>query len=73
MIHIGKLIKQKLEEAGKNEGWLAEQLECPSSEVIKILENRSIETDHLLRISSVLGYNFFQDYSHLLAQIKTEN
>ena len=73
MIHIGKLIKQKLEEAGKNESWLAEQLECPTSEVVKILEKRSIETDHLLRISSVLGYNFFQDYSQLLAQIKTEN
>lgn len=73
MIHIGKLIQQKLNESGTSASWLAEQLECPSSEVIKILENRSIETDHLLRISSVLGYNFFQDYSHLLAQMKTEN
>ena len=33
MIHIGKLIKQKLEEAGKNESWLAEQLECLPTDI----------------------------------------
>ena len=45
MIHIGKLIKQKLEEAGKNESWLAEQLECFPTDIHKIVDRASIDTD----------------------------
>lgn len=66
MIHIGKLIKQKLDETGKTSLWLAEQLSICPYEMYEILNAVSIDTDTLLRISSLLKYNFFQDYSKLL-------
>lgn len=73
MIHIGKLIKQKLEEAGKNEGWLAEQLDCLPSDIHKIVNRDSIDTDTLLRISSILKHNFFLEYSQELLRHKTKS
>lgn len=68
MIHIGKLIQQKLEEKGESPVWLANQLHCSLSVVRRILENSSIETETLYRISSIIGYNFFQNYSQIVSQ-----
>ena len=73
MIHIGKLIKQELEEAGKNESWLAEQLECFPTDIHKIVDRASIDTDTLLRISSILKHNFFLEYSQELLRHKTKS
>lgn len=70
MIHIGKLIGQKLQEQGKDEEWLAQQLGCRPSQVHYIENQASIETDTLLRLSEILGYNFFQDYSRDFAQAR---
>lgn len=72
MIHIGELIQQKLNEEGKTASWLAEQLNFPLSEVLKMLEKRSIDADTLILVSLVMKYNFFQDYSNALAQMKSE-
>ena len=72
MIHIGELIKQKLYEEGKTASWLAEHLNVPLPEMLEMLEKRSMDADTLILVSLVMKYNFFQDYSNALAQMKSE-
>ena len=61
-IHIGKLIKAKVEEQGRKHSWLAKQINCSPNHIYKIYNSPSIHTDLLVRISNVLGYNFFEDF-----------
>lgn len=63
MLEIGTLIRQKLKERKRTIVWLAENLSCSRTNVYKIFDKRSIDTDYLLRISDILDYDFFQLYS----------
>lgn len=63
MTDIGLMIRQKLEEKGKTKVWLAGQLPCSRANIYKILNRKSIDTGDLLRISRILGYDFFRLYS----------
>ena len=61
-MHIGKLIREQVEEQGKTVVWFARQLSCSRTNVYKIFERPSIDTSLLMRISTILKYNFFNDY-----------
>ncbi|MDM8155338.1 XRE family transcriptional regulator [Bacteroides gallinaceum] len=63
-MHIGQLIKQKMEEEGKTVSWLARNLSYCRTNVYKIYDKKSIDTDLLMRISALLEYNFFLDYTN---------
>lgn len=63
MLEIGTLIRQKLKERKRTIVWLAENLSCSRTNVYKIFDKRSIDTDYLLRISDILDYDFFELYS----------
>ena len=67
-MHIGKLIKQQVEEQGKTVVWFAQQLSYSRTNVYKIYEKSSIDTDVLMRISLVLHYDFFKLYSERLEE-----
>lgn len=58
-IHIGSLIRRRLDEKGCSVVWLARQLACSRTNVYKIFEKPHIDTDMLARISTVLEYDFF--------------
>lgn len=58
-IHIGSLIRRRLDEKGYSVVWLARQLACSRTNVYKIFEKAHIDTDMLARISTVLDYDFF--------------
>ena len=62
-VHIGQLIQQELYRQGRSIVWFAEQLCCSRSNVYKIFSKPDIDTLLLLKISSILHYNFFQYYS----------
>lgn len=62
MIHIGKEIQHRLYKEGKSVIWLAQQLSCTRSNIYKIFEKQSIDTDLLLRISNILHHDFFTLY-----------
>lgn len=64
MIHIGSLIKQKLQEQGRSVTWFAVALHCDRTNVYKIFQKSSIDSSLLYRISCVLGYDFFAEYTH---------
>lgn len=63
MIHIGSLIKLKMEERQKTVVWLAEQLSCSRTNVYKIFDKYSVDTEMLARISTILEFDFFSVYS----------
>lgn len=62
-MHIGRLIRQQMEQQGKTTSWLARELAYCRTNVYKIYDKKSIDTDLLLRISRLLHYDFFATYS----------
>jgi hypothetical protein len=48
---------------GRSAAWLAERLNCSRSNIYKIYESRTINTNMLFRISLALEYDFFEAYS----------
>ena len=65
-IHIGKLVRQRLDENGHTVVWLARQLTCSRTNVYKIFEKSHLDTEMLARISVVLHYDFFSILSSSL-------
>lgn len=61
-MHIGKMIRLKLDEKGYTVVWFARQLSYSRSNVYLLFEKRSVDTDVLLRVSKILKYNFFDLY-----------
>ena len=59
MVHIGKLIEEKLRQQERSVSWFAGKLYYDRTNVYSIFKRKSIDTDLLLRISHVLDYNFF--------------
>lgn len=66
-IHIGQLIKQEMVRQGRKPSWLAKELNYTRYNVYKIFARRYIDTETLLRISQLLGVDFFAVYSSHLA------
>ena len=66
VMHIGQLIKQQMDLQGKTTSWLARELAYSRTNVYKIYDKKSIDTDLLLRISRLLQYDFFKTYSQVI-------
>ena len=60
-IHIGYLIKGKMEKDRKSKQWLADNIDCCRTNVYRIIDRPSIDTELLHRISLALRKNFFDD------------
>ncbi len=58
-IHIGSVIKTTLKSQGRSVVWFARQLSCDRTNVYKIFSKESIDTGLLMKISNVLGVDFF--------------
>lgn len=63
MIDIGEKIKEELERQERPVSWLAQKLGCHRTVVYRLLGRNSIDTALLRKISSILGHDFFEDYS----------
>ncbi len=69
-MHIGKLIREKLNENGRSASWLASKVHCDRSTINKQLRKDYIDTDLLLRISEILDFDFFSCYSDFIKSTK---
>lgn len=63
MVNIGLCIKEELERQERTVSWLARKLNCHRSVVYRIFNKNSIDTGLLKRISEILDYDFFKEYS----------
>jgi len=70
MTHIGEIIKEELHRQGRSVTWLARKLYCDRTNVYNIFKRQSIDTETLLRISSILGHDFFSYYCRRLENDK---
>lgn len=62
MIHIGKIIEAELHRQERSVTWFANKLYCDRTNIYSIFKRKSIDTELLLRISGILGHNFFNYY-----------
>ena len=62
-LHIGQLIQDQLKKDQRSVGWLSRQIPCTRNHVYKLFKKPSLDADLLLRISTVMQFNFFQYYS----------
>jgi plasmid maintenance system antidote protein VapI len=69
-IHIGKLIKAKMQEDRRSVSWLAEKLHCDPSNIHRIFKHPHIHSEQLLKISGILDCDFFEIYSIYLLENK---
>ena len=60
-LHIGQRIHDELKRQGRTVNWLARQLCVERTSLYYTFRQNSIDTELLLRISSLLGHNFLQD------------
>ena len=67
-MHIGEAIKKELERQGKTVVWFAAQLSYTRTNIYKIFDKPSIDTEQLYRISNILKIDFFKLYSNRLLE-----
>ncbi|RHP63683.1 XRE family transcriptional regulator [Bacteroides sp. OF04-15BH] len=68
MIHIGKVIEKVLRDQGKTVTWFARSLYCGRTNVYKIFQRESVDSEMLYRISKILSHDFFKYYSKELEE-----
>lgn len=62
-LHIGKLIRQHLEEVGMTKSEFARRISTSPQNIYGIFKRKSCDTELLRDISKVLNFDFFQYYS----------
>lgn len=68
MIHIGKVIEKVLRDQGKTVTRFARSLYCDRTNVYKIFQRESVDSEMLYRISKILSHDFFKYYSKELEE-----
>ncbi|MCQ2113387.1 MAG: helix-turn-helix transcriptional regulator [Bacteroidaceae bacterium] len=66
MMHIGKRIREVLDEKGQSVTWFAQTLCYSRTNIYKIFQKETIDSDILMTISDILNHDFFKDYSEEL-------
>ena len=65
-MHIGHLIQQKVSEKGMTVVAFARKLSCTRVNAYKLFSRSSIDTETLMRISLILDFDFFKEFSEHL-------
>lgn len=71
-MHIGKIIRQELRNQGRTVTWFAKCLYCDRTNVYKIFQRESVDSELLYRISRILSHDFFKYYSRELEEDEGE-
>ena len=61
-VHIGSIIKEKFEESGHTVAWFARQINYDRTNIYRIFDRESVDTNLLMKISEVLNFDFFTYY-----------
>lgn len=64
---IGILIKEELLAQERSVSWFARKIHLDRSNVYRLFQKNSVDTDLLRRISQVLDHDFFAVYSDAIA------
>jgi plasmid maintenance system antidote protein VapI len=72
-VHIGSIIKRKVNEKGISVSKFAEKLNCTRATVYGIFEQEHINTHRLVQISEILNYNFFSEFCKSADNLNSHN
>jgi hypothetical protein len=74
-VHIGKQIRQKMDEDGRKANWLAKQIGCDESVVTRMIyQKQHPASERVIKISILLKTDFFAHYSEYInEEIQKEN
>jgi len=62
-MHIGKRIKEVLDEQGRSASWLAMKVPCERTNIYDVFKRKDVSVALLFKISSILGHDFFLELS----------
>lgn len=65
---IGMLIKEELERQERSVTWFARKLSCDRTNVYRIFQKQSIDTNLLIRISLILNRDFSAEISAIIQE-----
>lgn len=65
-VNIGKLIEDELRAQHRSVVWLSKEIGCNRTNIYKIFNRRSVDSELLLKISRALNHNFFEPYTDQL-------
>ena len=63
MKHIGKRIKEVMDEQGRSASWLATKIPCERTNIYDVFKRKDVSVELLYKISSILGHDFFLELS----------
>jgi hypothetical protein len=70
---VGRLIKERMESDGHSVAWLAKRMYCDRSNIYKIFQKQSLDTETLFLVSRVMKVDFFAYYSNNLQADSMQN
>ena len=72
-IFIGDEIRKIVKERKVTVAWLSRELGCHRTNIYRIFNSASVDTDTLLRLSIILKFNFFDFYTdNVIKKISTD-
>ena len=71
-MHVGKRIKQVLDEQGRSASWLASKIPCERTNMYDIFKREDVSVALLFKVSSILGHDFFLEISDELRSSQIE-
>jgi len=60
-VHIGSMIKQKVEESSMTKKEFADRLNCERTSVYYLFKQKNLNIDKLRKISEILNYDFVSE------------
>ena len=71
-MHIGKRIKDVLDEQGRSASWLASKIPCERTNMYDIFKREDVSVALLYKVSSIPGHDFFMEIFEELRKSQTE-
>lgn len=71
-MHIGEMIKLKVEENNLSNKDMIMGLRCSKDKLTRLYNNPNVSTEMLLKCSLILKYDFFEELSNYYKQIEND-
>jgi hypothetical protein len=62
-MHVGKRIKDVLDEQGRSASWLASKIPCERTNMYDIFKRKDVSVELLYKVSLILGHDVFLELS----------
>ncbi len=68
IMHVGKRIREVLDEQGRAASWLAKKIPCERTNIYNVFKREDISVSMLSKVSRILGHDFFKELSEELKE-----